>query len=105
MTLPIIFAAATGECGKNTTVLDTSCLPHPAASAGSVSTAVNIIFGITASITLLMLVIGGLRYILARGDPSGTAQAKNTLLYAIIGLFVVLTAYAIVTFVVKGVGA
>lgn len=86
------------------TVITTSGLPKPHTSQ-TIGKVLGIVFEIGASIALLMIIIGGFRYVLAKGDPNGTVQAKNTILYAIIGLFVMLTAYSIVTFVVKGVGA
>lgn len=83
-------------------IVDTSGLPNHSPS-GTLNTVLNIVFSITASISLLMIVIGGLRYILAKGDPNGTAQAKNTIIYAVVGLVITMAAYSIVTFVVKGV--
>lgn len=85
------------------TVVDTSGLPNHAPK-NTINTALSIVFAITASIALLMIVIAGFRYIVAHGDPNATAQAKNTILYAIIGLLVTMVAYSIVIFVVKGVG-
>lgn len=82
-------------------VVDTSPLPKPDTN-NSISTALNIVFSITASISLLMIVIAGFRYVTAHGDPKGVAQARNTILYAIIGLVVTMAAYSIVTFVVGG---
>lgn len=70
----------------------------------AVANITGIVFGVTASIAFLMIVIAGFRYILAHGDPNATAQAKNTILYAVIGLIVSLAAFSIVTFVIKGVG-
>jgi len=83
-------------------VIDTSGLPHPHTS-NTISKVLTIVFAFTASISLLMIVIGGLRFIIAKGDPNGTVQARNTILYAVIGLFVTLAAYSIVTFVIKGI--
>jgi hypothetical protein len=85
-------------------VIDLSGLPKPAANASTVQTVLNIVFGIAASAALLMIVIGGFRYIVAHGDPNSTAQARNTILYAVIGLLVTMAAYSIVTFVVGRVG-
>ncbi len=51
------------------------------------------------SISVLMIVIGGLRFVLSQGDPSGVNSAKNTILYALIGLVVALLAGGIVQFV------
>ncbi len=47
------------------------------------------------------VIVGGFRYVLSAGDPQKTAAAKNTILYAIVGLVVALTAQGILTFVIK----
>ncbi len=86
-----------------TATYDCSGLPRTAATPDALTTILNIAFGITASIALLIIVIGGFRYIVAHGDPNGVAQAKKAILYAIIGLMVSLAAIAIVSFVIKGV--
>jgi hypothetical protein len=46
-----------------------------------------------------MIIVGGLRYVLSAGDPKNTQAAKDTILYAVIGVVVALLAYAIVNFV------
>jgi hypothetical protein len=51
-------------------------------------------------ISVIMIIIGGIRYTLSNGDSSQITSAKNTILYAVIGLVVALLAYAIVNFVV-----
>jgi hypothetical protein len=84
------------------TVIDTSGLPQPNTS-NTIQTVLDMVFAISASVAVLMTVIGGFRYIIARGDPNATASARNTILYAIVGLVVVMAAYSIVTFVVKGI--
>jgi hypothetical protein len=53
------------------------------------------------SIAVLMIVIGGLRYVLSNGDPQGTQRAKNTILYAVIGLVIALAAEAILRLVLR----
>lgn len=83
-------------------VLDTSGLPNHTPH-NTIQTVLSIVFAIAASISLLMVVIGGLRYVLAQGDPNGMSSAKNTILYALIGLGVTLAAFSIVTFVLKGI--
>lgn len=80
-----------------------SGLPNPN-PASAVPTMLDLVFAVTASISVLMAVIGGFKYVASNGDPNQAASAKNTILYAIIGLIVVMAAYSIVTFVVKGVG-
>lgn len=60
---------------------------------------VNILSVIIGVIAVVMIMIGGLKYIMSNGDPAQTATAKNTILYAIVGLVVVAMAQIIVKFV------
>lgn len=70
----------------------------------NIETAVQIVLAVMGSVAVLIIVISGLRYILASGDPGKMAQAKNAIIYALVGLAVLLSAFSIVTFVVKGLG-
>lgn len=54
-------------------------------------------------ISVIMLIYGGLRYVLSGGDNKKVTDAKNTILYAIIGLIISILAYAIVNFVINAV--
>lgn len=64
---------------------------------------VNILLFIIGAVAVIMIVVGGLRYVLSGGDQSATTSAKNTILYAVIGLIVAFAAYAIVNFVVMNI--
>lgn len=69
---------------------------------GSNSLLVNIaqtIVFITAAISVVMIVIGGFRYVVSNGDSNAMGSAKNTILYAIVGLVIAMVAQLIVTFV------
>ena len=61
---------------------------------------VNILLFLVGSLAVIMLVIGGLRYVTSNGDQNAVASAKNTILYAIIGIVVAFLAYAAVYFVI-----
>ncbi len=61
---------------------------------------INTMILIVGTVATLMIVIGGLRYVLSGGDASQTKSAKDTILYSIIGVVIALMAYAIVNFVV-----
>jgi uncharacterized membrane protein len=50
---------------------------------------------------LLFIVIGGIRYATSNGDSGSIKTAKDTILYAVIGLIAAIMAYAIVNFVVS----
>lgn len=60
---------------------------------------VNLILYIVGVAAVIMIIIGGLRYVLSSGDQSSVKAAKDTILYAVIGLVVAILAYAIVNFV------
>ena len=59
----------------------------------------SILLFIIGAISILMIIIGGLRYVLSAGDPKQTAAAKDTILYAIVGLVIALASAALITFV------
>ncbi len=61
---------------------------------------VNALLFILAAVAVIMIVIGGIKYTISQGDSSAITSAKNTILYAVIGLVVAILAYAIVNFVV-----
>ena len=82
--------------------IDTS--PLPRATGDPIKTALSVVFGIVGAIALLMIVLGGFRYITAHGDSNQVAQARNTILYALIGLLVSMAAFSIVTFVAGRIG-
>jgi hypothetical protein len=60
---------------------------------------INVLMFILGAISVIMIVIGGIRYATSNGDAGSTKSAKDTVLYAVIGLIVALMAYAIVNFV------
>ncbi len=65
----------------------------------------NIALYVIGFISVVMLIWGGLRYIISGGDSKKITDAKNTILYALIGLVVAFLAYAIVNFVLNAIGA
>ena len=58
-----------------------------------------IICGVAAAIALLMIVIGGMQYVLAKGNPQEVAKARDTIIYSAVGLLVITLAYALVSLV------
>lgn len=61
----------------------------------------NTILYIVGIIAVVMLIIGGIKYVISGGDAKKVTDAKNTILYAIIGLVISFFAYAIVNFVIS----
>ena len=60
----------------------------------------NTILYIVGIIAVVMLIIGGIKYVVSGGDSKKVTDAKNTVLYAIIGLVIAFLAFAIVNFVI-----
>ena len=59
----------------------------------------NILLFLIGAISVIMLIIGGIRYVVSGGDQNAITSAKNTILYAIIGIVVAFLAFAAVRFV------
>ena len=68
---------------------------------GIIKTVINIFSVIVGVVAVIMIIIGGLRYITSGGDSGNVSGAKNTIIYAIIGLVVVALAQFIVQFVLN----
>lgn len=61
---------------------------------------VNIMLFAVGILAVIMLIWGGIRYVLSGGDSDAVSSAKKTILYAVVGLIVAILAYAIVNFVI-----
>lgn len=61
----------------------------------------NTLIFIIGAISVVMLIIGGIRFVVSAGDANGVTAARNTILYAVIGIVVALLAFALVNFVIK----
>jgi cytochrome bd-type quinol oxidase subunit 2 len=68
---------------------------------GILKTVIDIFSLVVGVISVIMIIIGGLKYITSGGDSGNVTGAKNTILYAVIGLVVVALAQVIVKFVLK----
>jgi uncharacterized membrane protein YjgN (DUF898 family) len=59
----------------------------------------NVLLFVLGAVAVIMIIIGGIKYVTSNGEQSQVASAKNTILYAVIGIIVAFVAYAIVNFV------
>ncbi len=67
-----------------------------------IATILNVIFGVIGIVAVIYIILGGIHYTTSEGDSQKTQKAKSTIMYGIIGLVVVLLAFAIVNFVLNG---
>lgn len=68
---------------------------------GLIEIVVNVLLFIIGAVSVIMIIIGGFKYVISNGDSSQITSAKNTILYAVIGLVIALLAFAIVRFVIN----
>ena len=62
---------------------------------------INIFSAVIGVVAVIMIIFGGFRYITSGGNDSSVTSAKNTILYAVIGLIIVALAQLLVRFVLK----
>jgi hypothetical protein len=58
-------------------------------------------FIIAGAFSALYVIVGAIRYAISAGDQSHITAAKNTILYALIGLVISTSAFAIIQFVIS----
>jgi|JI8StandDraft_1071087.scaffolds.fasta_scaffold137015_2 Na+-driven multidrug efflux pump len=96
--LPAMVSAAAFDTGLDK-AQNSAGLPSTAAQGGVVgflSTILNWLLGILGVVALIAFVIAGFMYIFSAGDEEKAEKAKNTMLYAIIGVVVALIGYIII---------
>lgn len=75
-------------------------IPKTDISQTKVNDIYSLIFGIAGGVAIIIIVLGGIKFITSQGDPQAVAKARNTIIYAAIGLAVSVAAFTIVTFVI-----
>jgi hypothetical protein len=96
-----------GSNGTTTPTSDTTaCDTEQGAGIEDIMrTVINIFSIIVGFIAVIMIIIGGIRYITSGGDSGNISGAKNTIIYAVIGLIIVALAQVLVHFVLKNVSS
>ena len=67
--------------------------------SGIITTITNTLLFIVGALSVIMIIIGGIRYATSGGNASSVTAAKNTILYAIVGLIIAFLAFAAVNWV------
>jgi uncharacterized membrane protein len=62
---------------------------------------INLMSALVGVVAVIMIIVAGFKYVTSGGDSSSVASAKNTLIYAIVGLVVVALSQIIVKFVLQ----
>ena len=95
----LVSKVAATACVKVDGACQGTGFPVVNASSHQLQHLLTLTFGILAALSVLFVVIGGLRLVISEGNPEDTAKARNTIIYAVVGLVIALSAEAIVAFV------
>lgn len=103
LSAPLAGAQNTGEIikGINTTGTCTGDCATGAGVQKTITNVVNLFSLIVGIVAVIMIIVAGLMFITAGGDSGKVANARNTILYAAVGLVVVALAQTIVRFVLN----
>ena len=88
----------------NPSTCDTDCstgLPKVGASSTNLQHILSITFGILAVVAVLFVIIAALKFVTASGDPQEVTKARNTIIYALVGLIIAISAEVFVAFVLN----
>ena len=94
------------DCGANIKFVDDPAATNtcPTTGAGKtltdyVAEVINVISIVVGAVAVVMIIVGGFRYVASGGKDTAVAGAKTTIMYALIGLVVVALAQVIVRYV------
>ena len=68
---------------------------------GVIAAVVNFLSVVVGALSVIMIIVAGFKYVTSGGDSGKVTSAKNTIVYAVIGLIIVILAQAIVKFVLE----
>ena len=92
-----------GTCEANGTLNNCDPSGAPKTVSDTIATVINILSVLGGALAVIMLIVGGFRYIVSSGNAEQAKSARNTILYAVIGLVIIATAQIIVHFVISNV--
>lgn len=84
-------------------LIDQSVAHVPMGESFQIKNVLNAVYFWSGALAVIVIIAGGFFYITSLGDASKVKRAKDAILYAVIGLGVVLLAFAITSIVMKGV--
>ncbi len=76
-------------------------LPRTTLSENRVTNTLQIVFAVASAIALLIIAISAFRIVVSRGNAQDVQKARDSIIYAAIGLIITASAFTIVTFVVE----
>ena len=82
-----------------------NCTPGnaPKSLSDTIAQVINIISVFAGAVAVVMIIVGGFRYVTSAGNAESAKSARSTLLYALIGLVIIAMAQIVVQFVIQNV--
>lgn len=104
--MPVQAQGIWGACDDSSASGSAICADAGKTEATSiVKNIINLFLYAIGILSVIMIIHSGLKYVNSRGDAEGVKSAKNTLLYAVVGLIVAMMAFTIVNFVIGAFGS
>lgn len=99
----VAFADAKADLctGANTATGQTGCADTSSTISKTVRNMVNLFSTIIGIVAVVMIMVSGFRYITANGDTGQITSARQTIMYAIVGLIIVAVSQSLVHFVLN----
>lgn len=97
LVVPVEQVFALTGCGSSNTEI---CKTDTNLFGGILKDVINVLLYFAGAIAVIMIVVGGIRYITSDGDPGAAGKAKNTIIFAIVGVIIATMSYSIVNFVI-----
>lgn len=97
---PVAYAAPADEVQKGVDLASGGGSSKTAEPGDIIETIVRVMLFVIGAISVIMIIVGGIRYTISQGDSGKLTTAKHTIMYSIVGLLVAIFAYAIVSFIV-----
>lgn len=83
------------------TKIDADKINIPAISANDVLVGgLNILYTVAGVVAVIAIIIAGFKYVTSMGDSAAVTKAKNTIMYAVVGLVVVIMAFTVTWFII-----
>ena len=68
---------------------------------GYITNIANALIFLVGAVAVIMVILGALKFVVSMGDPKRVENARNTIMYAIVGVVIAICSFAIVNFVLN----
>lgn len=97
--MPVMAINVFGQCEQTANADTAVCKSKGEEAPDMVKVVISILLTVLGMIAVIMIVVGGIRYTTSNGNASQIKEAKDTILYSVVGLVVAIMAFSIVNFV------